>query len=301
MTTTADPKNIAEGQRNIAEAERLAGKLPGLLLEAEKVAHTFMKGVHGRRRVGQGESFWQFRPFQQGDQRRDIDWRQTAKRGEAFVRQMEWEASQTLWLYRDATESMNYRGYKNLPSKKDYAEILLLALALVTLNGGEQVSLLGTDLAPQTNYNAIQRIFEYLPVQKHLVEEGRPVNARSEIVLISDFYTPVPQLAVFCEKLAHRGVHGALVQVYDPSEKTLPFKGRMKFYDIEGPNTPPVDIPQVEAVAEEYARRFLEHQEKLSDLARSLGWKFFHVMTSERHETVLSRLYDLLAVKKGMT
>lgn len=294
-----ETKTPAELHRNLAEGERLAGKLPGLLLEAEKVAHTFMKGVHGRRRVGQGESFWQFRPFQPGDQRRDIDWRQSAKRDAAFVRQMEWEASQTLWLYRDATESMNYRGYKNLPTKKDYAEILLLALGIVTLSGGEQVSLLGTDLAPQTNYNAIQRIYEYLSEQKNLVEAGRPVNARSEIVIISDFYYPIAQLAAFCQKLTLRGVRGTLVQVYDPSEKSLPFKGRMKFYDIENGGTPPVDIPQVEAVAEEYARRFIKHQEDLQDLARSMGWKFFHSMTSDRHETVLSRLYDVLAIKKG--
>jgi len=33
----------------------------------------------------------------------------------------------------------------------------------------------------------------------------------------------------------------------------------------------------------------------------SMGWKFFHTMTSDRHETVLSRLYDVLAVKKGKT
>lgn len=284
---------------NIALAEKLAGGLPGLLLEAEKVAHTFMKGVHGRRRVGQGESFWQFRPFQPGDQRRDIDWRQTAKRGEAFVRQMEWEASQTVWLYRDATESMNYRAYRNLLRKKDYAEVLLLALAIVILNGGEQVSLLGTDLAPQTHYNAIQRIADYLPVQKHLVEAGRAVAARSGAVLISDFYYPVETLVAFCEKLALRGVAGHLVQVYDPSEKDLPFKGRMKFYDIEGAGAEPVDIPQVEAVAEEYRRRFVAHQEKLANAAQTIGWKFTSVPTSERLEVVLSRLYDDLAVKKG--
>ena len=81
MTETGDHKNLEN-------AERLAGGLPGLLLEADKVAHTFMKGVHGRRRVGLGESFWQFRSYQPGDQRRDIDWRQTAKRGEAFVRSL---------------------------------------------------------------------------------------------------------------------------------------------------------------------------------------------------------------------
>src|SRR4051812_10756069 len=121
---------------NLLHAGLLAGHLPGLLLEAEKVAHSFMRGTHGRRRVGGGESFWQFRPWQAGDSSRDIDWRQTAKRGDAFVRQTEWEAAQTVWLYRDASASMEYHG------KKDYAEILLLALAMVLLNGGEQAGLL---------------------------------------------------------------------------------------------------------------------------------------------------------------
>src|ERR1035437_10591865 len=99
---------------NLSRAGQMAGSL-GLLLEAEKVAHSFMKGVHGRRRVGTGEAVWQFRPWQPGDARRDIDWRQTAKRDEAFVRQTEWEAAQTVWLYRDASASMDFG------IKKDYA------------------------------------------------------------------------------------------------------------------------------------------------------------------------------------
>lgn len=284
---------------NVALAEKLAGGLPGLLLEAESVAHTFMKGVHGRRRVGQGESFWQFRPFQPGDMRRDIDWRQSAKRGEAYIRQMEWEASQTVWLYRDASPSMDYRAYKNILRKKDYAEVLLLALVIVILNGGEQVSLLGTDLAPQTHYNAINRIADYLPTQKHLAETGRAVAARSNVVIISDFFFPIENLHAFCEKLALRGCVGHLVQIYDPSEKTLPFKGRMKFYDPEKSGAAPIDVQQVEAIAEEYQQRFLAHQEKLATTARMLGWKFTPVMTGQKIEMVLSGLYDDLSAKKG--
>jgi uncharacterized protein (DUF58 family) len=283
---------------NLAKAERLAGNLPGLLLEADRVAHTFMKGLHGRRRVGQGEAFWQFRQYQPGDQPRDIDWRQSAKRDEVFIRQREWEASQTVWLYRDATESMNYRGYKNLPTKKEFAEVLLLALAIVILNGGEQVSLLGTDLAPQTTYNSIQRIFETLPRQRELTQQGRTVGARSQAVLISDFYFPPAELMAFCERLAARNVKGALVQVHCPSERTLPFKGRMKFYDIEAAGGEPVVIPQVEAVREEYERRFLEHQERLRQIAKSIGWQFTAADTSERPEAVLMKLYDDLSVKK---
>lgn len=289
---------MTDNHDNLAKAERLAGNLPGLLLEADRVAHTFMKGLHGRRRVGQGEAFWQFRQYQPGDQPRDVDWRQSAKRDEVFIRQREWEASQTVWLYRDATESMDYRGYKNLPTKKEYAEVLLLALAIVALNGGEQVSLLGTNLAPQTAYNSIQRIFEVLPQQRSLSRQGRPVTARSQTVLISDFYFPPEELLAFAEPLAARNVKGALVQVYCPSEKTLPFKGRMKFYDIEAAGGEPVIIPQVEAVREEYERRFAAHQEKLRQIAASIGWHFAAVDTSERPETVLHSLYDALAVKK---
>lgn len=283
---------------NLGAAEHIAGKLPGLLLEAERVAHTFMKGLHGRRRVGQGESFWQFRQYQPGDQRRDIDWRQSAKRDDAFIRQMEWEASQTAWLWRDASESMNYRGYKNLPLKKDYAEVLLMALCIMILNGGEQVSLLGTDLAPQTNYNSIQRIYEYLKVQKTLHQQGRPVGARSEVVLISDFFWPMEELHSFCGGLARRGIQGSLVQVNCPSEKTLPFKGRMKFYDIENGKAPPLDIQQVEAVREEYERKFIEHQNKLAAAAKSWGWHFNSVYTNEKPEDALFKLYENLAVKK---
>ena len=42
-------------------AEQLAATLPPLLVAAERVATTVFQGVHGRRRVGKGETFWQFR------------------------------------------------------------------------------------------------------------------------------------------------------------------------------------------------------------------------------------------------
>ena len=54
----------------------LAGTLPALMVAADRVAATIIQGVHGRRRVGQGDSFWQFRPFLPGDEPRRIDWRQ---------------------------------------------------------------------------------------------------------------------------------------------------------------------------------------------------------------------------------
>ncbi len=282
---------------NLHIAGRLAADLPGLLVEAEKVAHTFMKGVHGRRRVGQGESFWQFRHYIEGDLPRDIDWRQSGKTDEVFIKQREWEASQTVWLYRDASESMDFRSAQKMPFKKDYAEILLLALAIIILEGGEQVGLIGTDLAPQTHYNSIQRVYEHLKTQREMAETGRAVAPRSHAVIISDFYYPVEQLEAFCGHLAQKRVHGALIQLHDPAEKTLPYSGRMKFHDIENPSAAALDIQQVEAVRAEYEARYQEHMQKIEAAAKRWGWTFMSFGTNEKYETVLSTLYDAMTVR----
>src|SRR5512146_2442855 len=89
-------------------AEELAAALPPLLVAAERVAATVAQGVHGRRRVGQGESFWQFRQYEPGDSLQRIDWRESAKSERLFIRQTEWEAAQSVWAWRDFSPSMNY-------------------------------------------------------------------------------------------------------------------------------------------------------------------------------------------------
>lgn len=279
----------------LSSAGKLANNLPGLLLEAEKVAHTFMRGTHGRRRVGQGETFWQFRSWAEGDSRRDIDWKQTAKRDDVFIRQLEWEASQALWLWRDASASMDFTSSKKIPTKKNCAEILLLALAMLALDGGEQVNLIGTGLAPQSHHNAIRRVAEFLPRQTRLAETR--VAARSQAVLFSDFYFDTAELSAFCSSLSQRGTAGLLVQLTDPAEKTLPYTGRVKFHDIED-DASVLTLPQVESVRALYEEKFIAHRQALADIARANGWKFLDFSTDVPRETILARLYEELAVKR---
>ena len=75
------------------------------MVAAERVAATVAQGVHGRRRIGVGETFWQFRRYEFGDAATRIDWRQSAKTENLFVRENEWEAAQTVWLWRDGSAS----------------------------------------------------------------------------------------------------------------------------------------------------------------------------------------------------
>src|SRR5208337_3018986 len=49
------------------DAAALSARLPSLVIAARSVAQTVRHGVHGRRRAGSGETFWQFRPFISGE------------------------------------------------------------------------------------------------------------------------------------------------------------------------------------------------------------------------------------------
>src|SRR5271157_6489618 len=116
-------------------AEQAAAVLPPLLVAAERVAATVAQGVHGRRRVGQGETFWQFRQYEPGDSAQRIDWRESAKSQRLYVRETEWEAAQSVWLWRDASPSMDYASSPGTPTKRQRADLLLVALAALLVRG----------------------------------------------------------------------------------------------------------------------------------------------------------------------
>ena len=95
------PDLAATALRAQHRSEALAARLPPLLVAAERVAATVAQGVHGRRRVGTGETFWQYRRYEIGDSATMIDWRQSGKTQPVFVRENEWEAAQSVWLWHE--------------------------------------------------------------------------------------------------------------------------------------------------------------------------------------------------------
>ena len=109
------------------EADGLGAGLPPLMVAADHLAASVSLGVHGRRKVGMGESFWQFRRYATTDALSRIDWRQSAKSQHLFVREREWEAAQTVWFWRDGGPGMAFKS--GSISKGERADLLLLALA----------------------------------------------------------------------------------------------------------------------------------------------------------------------------
>ena len=83
-------------QRAVGEGRTLAAAMPRLILEARQVAATVLHGLHGRRRAGPGENFWQYRRFVSGEPASRVDWRRSARDDHLYVREQEWEAAHTV-------------------------------------------------------------------------------------------------------------------------------------------------------------------------------------------------------------
>ncbi len=257
------------------EAHGLADRLPDLMLDAMRVSSTVSHGVHGRRRAGPGETFWQFRQFEQMDAATLIDWRRSASSDHLFVREREWEAAHTIWLWPDLSASMNFKSHLSQTTKRDRAIVLMLAAAELLVRGGERVALLGLT-RPTASRKAASRLAEHLIMHAGAREltKGLPPEARlprfSGALLFSDFLDPVDDIAARLRAIASAGVAGHLVQVLDPAEETLPYEGRAEFLGPEHGEHWIAD--RVESLRERYQARLAAHRDALSDVARKLGW-----------------------------
>ncbi len=305
------PPTLERQQR----AEQLASRFPALLVAAERVATTVAQGVHGRRRVGQGETFWQFRRYEHGDEISTIDWRQTAKSRFVFVRETEWEAAQSVWLWRDTSPSMDYTSSPDLGSKRERADLLLLALAALLMRGGERFALLGHEHPPSTGRAAFNRLTATVldPIVRDSASAkgtaatsdnapdnlppGDPLPRYGQVVLLSDFLVPLPEIRAVALRLADRGVGGVMMQVLDPAEVQLPFKGRIKFSGFE--NEDDTLLSRVEAVRTAYHGRLEDHQAGLEAIARQIGWHFTTHRTDTSPESALLHLYTAMAPEAG--
>jgi len=276
------PKTDGTGARSVfaleGEAQGVAERLPELLLEALRVANTVAHGIHGRRRAGTGETFWQFRQFiPASDPAAVIDWRRSASSDTLYVREREWEAAHTFWLWPDVSPSMTFRSHLAPLSKRDRAIVLSLAMAELLVRAGERIALLGLT-QPMASRRAASHIAQSLATHEHdaNVQSSLPPPSRlsrfSSALLFGDFLDPPDEIARRFNAMAEGGVAGHVVQVLDPAEETLAYNGRIEFRSPEGGERWIAD--RVETLRPAYQRKLAEHRASIEEITRRIGWSF---------------------------
>lgn len=285
-----------DGRGSIAplqtEAHGLADRLPDLVLDALRIASTVAHGIHGRRRAGPGETFWQFRQLGDLDPATLIDWRRSASSDHLYVREREWEAAHTIWLWPDLSPSMAFNSHLSTTSKRDRAIVIMLAAAELLVRGGERVGLLGLG-RPTASRKAATRLAETLLINQNSPELKASLPPETRLprftgaIFLSDFLDPPEAILARLRIIAGTGVSGHLVQVLDPAEETLPYEGRTEFLGLESGERWIAD--RAESLRERYIARLEAHRETLREGCRRLGWSFLvHHTDRPAAEPILS-------------
>ena len=259
-------------RRRLEQARQLSSRLPDLLVAARRIATNVMMGVHGRRRAGPGETFWQFRPYVTGEPAKRIDWRRSARDHHLYVREREWEAAQTIWIWPDLTPSMAFRSQLSQTTKLDRAVVLGLAIADMLARGGERVGVPGL-MEPRIGQDTAERIA--IAMLKAEPVDWPPTLrlARfADVIVLSDCLAPIEELKSRLQKIAAQGARLHILQILDPAEETFPYEGRLEFRDPETGGTWLAE--RAGGLKERYRNRLAAHREELATMARRAGYSF---------------------------
>ncbi|GEQ97217.1 hypothetical protein JCM17844_08540 [Iodidimonas gelatinilytica] len=271
-------------------AQSLADRLPAHQIRADKRLHAAQKGVHGRRRAGPGDSFWQFRPYENGEQASNIDWRRSGRSDALYVRQQEWETAQNIWFWVDSSASMQFRSPLAQDSKADRAILLALATARLLTGAGERVGLYGQHEKAAGGRFGLERLLEAISRTRMTdcppFPQSKPLDRHAHLILIGDFLGGEDDTRQKLRQLVGLGVAGHLMQIVDPVESDFPYRGRVRFLGMEHEDSLLLD--RADDLADSYRKRMKAWSSMLGDMTRRAGWT--HSVHRSDHSPALALL-----------
>ncbi|GAN53650.1 DUF58 domain-containing protein [Tanticharoenia sakaeratensis] len=285
-----------------------ATPLPELVLQAERIARALAAGAHGRRMAGAGEDFWQYRAAQPGEPASRIDWRQSARSDQLWVREREAESPQTIALWCDPSASMAWRSQPALPTKRDRAQVCTLALASALLRGGERVGMLGMGARNSARPGRFHTGQSAFPALAHVLTEApapggddwpetRALRPYAQILLVSDFLWPEERIAGVLDAISGRAGRAHLLCVLDPAELTLPYEGRVRFNALETGDS--LTLPAVETLRTDYDAAIARHLDILRTHCAAHRADFTLHVTDQSPMPALLALHGRLSGARG--
>jgi uncharacterized protein (DUF58 family) len=222
-------------------------------IHTSRLATDALAGSYASVFRGQGIAFREVRPYQPGDDVRQIDWNRTARMGEPFVKIFTEEREMTVMLVVDASASQRF-GTARAAKGRVAAEIAAL-LAFSAIRGGDRVGLVMVS-------DRIEKIVPPRKGEKHVLRVTREVLAaeptgratdlavgletltrvakrRSVAFVISDFFVPIggrdANRSRFERLLALAAAKHDLIaiELADPRDDELPDVGLATFEDLE--------------------------------------------------------------------
>lgn len=281
------------------QAEQAVTTLPNILIHAEKLADSILHGEHTRRKAGTGEKFWQYREYVEGDRPQDIDWRQSAKTDQVFIKQKEWQITRKTFFWCNISGSMAFQSKTASFLKQDYARILTLSLAILLRKNKEQIGIYGQPQSGRSE-KMIETIGHALFEKQRYDLPADNISALPKdayFIGIGDFLNPYEDIEKSLDRVAQRTENALIIQILDPAELSLPFEGRVEFSDHDHNNKNLVN--SVQTIRTQYQDRIQKHCKSIEKLCTSKGWSYYQCITDQSPELALHNIYTILEQNGG--
>ena len=226
---------------------QVISRINKLDLRARLVVEGFMVGLHKSPYHGFSVEFSQHRPYMQGDNLRNVDWRVFGKTEKYFIKQYEEETNLKCYLILDCSKSMSFASPGQI-SKFDYASTLVASLAYLMIKQQDAVSLtlysdkILSHLPAKSSNSFLQQILKELSIteaasktntSETLNNVAEKIKRRGLVVIISDFFDDIGKTLKALKHFAHQKNEVIVFQVLDPLERSFKFGKDAIFKDLE--------------------------------------------------------------------
>jgi uncharacterized protein (DUF58 family) len=274
----------------VPDARQGPGRIPGRVIDSLDLAvarrtRGVLPGDRLASGLGRGTELAQLRPYEVGDDVRQIDPSATARMGEPYVRLHVPERTLTTWLVVDRSPSMAFGTTTRLKSDvADGAATVISRLAvrragrvgLVTFGAGEprlqppRGSRPGTVAVRRTLAQGVAPDGAGDPraLAHALVKLGRVATQPGLVVVISDFRDQDDWIRPLGALAAHHSV--TAIEVRDPRESQLPAVGHLALVDPETGELVEIDTSRPK-VRQRFAAIEAEGREQVAKELRRLA------------------------------
>lgn len=248
-------------------------RISDLQLLARTVVEGFTAGLHRSPHSGSSIEFAQYRPYTQGEDPRNIDWKLFARTDRLHIKQYEEETTLRCTLLIDCSASMDYGSHE--VTKFDYARMLVASLAMLLHQQRDAAGLVAYHetlvkyVPPASTRFHLRRIFVDLDnlqpqgptdTSTALHYLGDVLKPRGMVVLVSDLLHPIESMIEHLRSLRARRHDVIVLQISDPAERTFPFESSATFVDVE---TGQEQYAVPETVREQYLENRRAHFDRL--------------------------------------
>lgn len=255
-------------------------KIRRIEFRTRRLVDTSFAGAYHAVFKGRGIAFDSVRPYEPGDDVRDIDWNVTARIGEPYIKRYTEERELTVMLVLDTSASFEFGTVTR--EKRDIAAELGAVLAFSAITNNDKVGLLLFSdeiekyIPPRKGRTHVLRLVRELLVSEPrrkgtdisnvLKTVNRVLQRRAIIFLISDFLVEPESYA---RDLLVLGRKHDLVSIvtHDPLEANFPNVGLVALRDAESDS-----LVWVDTTLRQWRRQFqgnaANHQEQLAEVLR---------------------------------